>query len=270
MKIEKINDNQLRFTLTREDLVSRNIKLSELAYGSDQAKKLFREMLQQAASDYGFEINNKPLMVEAIPVSGDSIILIVTKVNNPEELDSRFSHFSAEKGAGSLTGKSSSSGADDVLDLIAKLDKIRKSAAARKKENSPEENAAGSSNASAGRRDTENTAVAGGSGDEEDVVSHLSRFFLFHDLDTVISAAQVLGAGYQGPNSLYKNPEDGNYYLIIRKGDTTPEIFNRVCNILSEYSMQGVYEDGLDAFFAEHMTVILRDKAIQSLRLLKD
>ena len=34
--------------------------------------------------------------------------------------------------------------------------------------------------------------------------------------------------------------------------------------------MQGVYEDGLDAFFAEHMTVILRDKAIQSLRLLKD
>ena len=112
--------------------------------------------------------------------------------------------------------------------------------------------------------------MAGGSGDEEDVVSHLSRFFLFHDLDTVISAAQVLGAGYQGPNSLYKNPEDGNYYLIIRKGDTTPEIFNRVCNILSEYSIQGVYEDGLDAFFAEHMTVILRDKAIQSLRLLKD
>ena len=129
MKIEKINDNQLRFTLTREDLVSRNIKLSELAYGSDQAKKLFREMLQQAASDYGFEINNKPLMVEAIPVSGDSIILIVTKVNNPEELDSRFSHFSAEKGAGTPTGRSSSSGADDVLDLIAKLDKIRKSAA---------------------------------------------------------------------------------------------------------------------------------------------
>ena len=44
MKIEKINDNQLRFTLTREDLVSRNIKLSELAYGSDQAKKLFRSI----------------------------------------------------------------------------------------------------------------------------------------------------------------------------------------------------------------------------------
>ena len=31
MKIEKINDNQIRCTLSKEDLADRNIKLSELA-----------------------------------------------------------------------------------------------------------------------------------------------------------------------------------------------------------------------------------------------
>ena len=49
MKIEKVNDNQIRCTLTREDLAERQIKLSELAYGTEKAKLLFRDMMQQAA-----------------------------------------------------------------------------------------------------------------------------------------------------------------------------------------------------------------------------
>ena len=32
MKIEKINDNQIRCTLTQADLADRELKLSELAY----------------------------------------------------------------------------------------------------------------------------------------------------------------------------------------------------------------------------------------------
>ena len=48
MKIEKVNENQIRCTLTREDLADRQLKLSELAYGSEKAKELFRDMIQQA------------------------------------------------------------------------------------------------------------------------------------------------------------------------------------------------------------------------------
>ena len=35
-----------------------------------------------------------PLMVEAIPLPGESIMLVITKVEDPEELDTRFSKFS--------------------------------------------------------------------------------------------------------------------------------------------------------------------------------
>lgn len=97
MKIEKINDNQIRCTLTRQDLADREIKLSELAYGTEKAKLLFRDMMQQAAYEFGFEANDIPLMIEAIPISSDSVILIVTKVEDPEELDTRFAKFSPFK-----------------------------------------------------------------------------------------------------------------------------------------------------------------------------
>ena len=94
MKIEKINDNQIRCTLTKQDLADRQINLKELAYGSEKAKMLFRDMIQQANYEFGFETNDIPLMVEAIPLSSESLILLITKVEYPEELDTRFSRLS--------------------------------------------------------------------------------------------------------------------------------------------------------------------------------
>jgi adapter protein MecA 1/2 len=96
MKIEKINDNQIRCTLGKKDLADRNLKVSELAYGSEKARELFRDMMQQASYEVGFEAEDIPLMIEAIPVNADCIVLIVTKVDEPEELDTRFSRFSSE------------------------------------------------------------------------------------------------------------------------------------------------------------------------------
>ena len=106
MKIEKINDNQIRCTLTQADLADRELKLSELAYGTEKAKSLFHDMMQQAAAEFGFEAEDIPLMIEAIPTSSDSIVLIITKVEDPEELDTRLDKLE---------------GAEDILDLINKV-----------------------------------------------------------------------------------------------------------------------------------------------------
>ena len=55
MRIEKINDNQIRCTLTKTDLADRQLHLSELAYGTEKAKNLFRDMMQQASLDFGLD-----------------------------------------------------------------------------------------------------------------------------------------------------------------------------------------------------------------------
>ena len=85
MKLEKINDNQIRCTLTMHDLDERQMKISELAIGSEKTRDLFHEMMAQAYIELGFEADNAPLMVEAMPVSKDSIVLVITKVSNSED-----------------------------------------------------------------------------------------------------------------------------------------------------------------------------------------
>ena len=89
MKIERTSENQIRCTLNKHDLMERQLKISELAYGSDKAKELFRDIMEQANIDLGFDADDIPLMIEAIPTSRDSIILLINKVDNPDELDER-------------------------------------------------------------------------------------------------------------------------------------------------------------------------------------
>jgi len=91
VKIVKISDTQIKIILNQADLKHRDIKISELAYGSKKAQELFRDMMETAFEEHGFDASNVPLMIEAVPLSIDSIMIIVTKVDNPEEIDERIS-----------------------------------------------------------------------------------------------------------------------------------------------------------------------------------
>lgn len=260
MKIEKINDKQIRCTLTKEDLANREIKISELAYGSEKAKALFQDMMQIAADDFGFEADNIPLVIEAIPISMDTLILIITKVDDPEELDTRFARFSPEDpeshDAGISCGdmKEKMEGADDILGLIRKISEAKKRAA-EKAENKAKPAA-------------ETGSLEEVSSDDEEL-SNLTRAYLFFSLDDAIRAAGVLGTIYDGPNTLFKNPENGNYYLLLKKASSTAEQFNKVCNVLSEYSLSCKFTPGLEAYFSEHMETIVKDQALQNLYQIK-
>lgn len=86
MKIEKINDNQIRCILTKGDLLQRHLSLKALASGSEGAQALFREMLAQSYEETGFEPNEYPLMIEAAPAGDGNLALTITKVNSPDEL----------------------------------------------------------------------------------------------------------------------------------------------------------------------------------------
>ncbi|MBQ1274637.1 MAG: adaptor protein MecA [Cellulosilyticum sp.] len=89
MKIEKISDTQIKVTLNHSDLMDRDLKLSELAYGSQKAQALFKDMMAKANEEFGFETDNVPLMIEAVPLSTDSIMIVVTKVDDPLQIEQR-------------------------------------------------------------------------------------------------------------------------------------------------------------------------------------
>ncbi|MBD5461123.1 MAG: adaptor protein MecA [Lachnospiraceae bacterium] len=248
MKIEKVNENQIRCTLTREDLVSRELKISELAYGTEKAKNLFRDMMQQASYEFGFEAEDIPLMIEAIPLNAECIVLIITKVEDPEELDTRFSKF-----APSVHDESDRSfedmidelteNADDVLDLFKRIHEGKKTSA----ENVPPQEA--------GKADpTPDPADA-----------DLTRIFVFDSLNGLISLASIISKQYNAENSLYKDESEGEYLLVITKGSHTPEEFNRVCNVLSEYGSSRKALPASRSFLEEHYVPLIAGHAVQSL-----
>jgi adapter protein MecA 1/2 len=46
-------------------------------------------MMTRAYEDFGFETENIPLMIEAVPISTDSIMIVVTKVEDPAQIDEK-------------------------------------------------------------------------------------------------------------------------------------------------------------------------------------
>lgn len=237
MKIEKLNDNQIRCTLTRADLADRQLKLSELVTGSEKAKSLFQEMMRQAASEFGFEAEDMPLMIEAVPASPDCIVLIVTKVDDPEELDSKLSKFGP---ALDLDNKKHNvleklEGAEEILDLFQKV-KEAVSAIPKPAENELEDN----------------------------TVPRV-RLFSFSTLDSVIHTCQLLKTMYHGNSTLYKDTEDVTYILALSQSEHTTNEFNKICNMLSEYSSAEKATSAVLAFLEEHCEVIVSTDAVQQL-----
>lgn len=247
MKIEKINENQIRCTLTRDDLASRKLKISELAYGTEKAKNLFREMMQQANFEFGFEAEDIPLMIEAIPLNAECIVLIVTKVEDPEELDTRFARFapsvteSNEDFMDSIE-ENAYSAEDEILDIFRKLQPS-------------EEQAPVASQSSSG----ENSQTA------ESASDNRSRLFLFASLQQVMELSSVIANQYQGNSTLYKERQTGNYLLLLSQATGSRESFDRACNIASEYGARRRSASGSNAYLSEHCETLIAENAVHSL-----
>ena len=245
MRIERINENSIRCTLTSFDLSVRNLNLRELAYGTDKAKKLFDEMMKKASAEVGFDAENTPIMIEAIPLSGDSIQLVITKVEDPEELDTRFSKFShaalRKSPMSDLIRKFASElleGADGLLSQVQKLDL-------------PD--------------DQKGIApVTGQSAVPQSAQDNSFRVFAFEKLDEVITAAGV-ASFFKGYSSLYKRTQDGSYVLVIFSAKEIQEDFSKVCNIIAEYGRQMSVNEVTLSYFDEHYQLIINGSALQKL-----
>lgn len=289
MKIERLSENQIRCTLNKADLTEKQLKISELAYGSQKAKDLFKDMLQQASVELGFEADDTPLMIEAIPVSPDCLILIVTKVEDPEELDTRFSRFTKtseydiDDDDDDLEPDDLDDDIDDDNDIdengpVAHIEISGSGSVPQSVRDAIEgifntisglAGSAGDFAAQASQSDSSNAAP--GSEDTHTVESrndNMSSLYIFDSLDTLISASKQVASFYFSNNNLYRNPADNRYYLILTNSNNTTQEFVRTCNILAEYGTSHKLTYAMPAHFKEHFISIMADEAIQTLSAL--
>ncbi|MEE1312260.1 MAG: adaptor protein MecA [Lachnospiraceae bacterium] len=255
MRIEKINENQIRCTLTKSDLEEHKMLLNELAFGSDNAKDLFRDMMAQASDEVGFEAGDIPLMIEAIPVSSEKLVLIITKMDNPEEFDDKFSKYmkpleglmdlDEEDSVVEADSTSSFEDSKEEKEIFSPFSQILNEAKklAEKKLDSEKEHEKKNSHK----------------------LPETHRIYRFPSLAQAMDACQKIYPLYEGDNTLYKDPEDNFYYLVMARGNHSQEQFHQMGNILSEFGLRIPYSYGANAYFEEHFTKILESNAIQIL-----
>ncbi len=88
MKIEKINENKIKVTISSNDLEERNIDLNALNYNSPAAQELFWDMMEQAEVEFGFNASDSQLCIEAVPDSREGFIITITKLDEEGDFES--------------------------------------------------------------------------------------------------------------------------------------------------------------------------------------
>lgn len=284
MKLEKLSDTQIRCTLSKEDLSQRQLHLSELAYGSEKAKELFRDMMQQASIELGFEADNIPLMIEAIPISNDCLVLVVTKVEDPDELDTRFSRFSKINVDDSFdedfsdiddTDFEEMDFLDDEDDIgmddeplpfgpSSDFDNADSDASTSSKERSaiddaldliaPFTQAIAQAKKEAMRKKKENRSSV------QDC-----QYYSFQNFSQAAQLGAFLAPFFEGESSLYKDSFSNNYYMILRKTQNENDTFHRACNIAADFGVRISASYATPAYFREHFETILEENAVEML-----
>lgn len=281
MKIERISDNQIRCTLNKQDLIERELKISELAYGSDKAKELFRDMMEQANIDFGFDADDIPLMIEAIPTSRDSIVLVITKVDNPEEFDEKFSRFGIhgneiEDFDYDEDGEEEFDFSDIEIELppdfpkneppevLECLDTLHKLVEADRKK------AKGESGEFIPLSETlkkENKKNTKGKKKKNENSTEKMRAFSFFSLNDAIHVAHMVPSSYTGKNTMWKDENSQRYYLTLNRGNNKAA-FRTTCSIVSEFAKEETVTYATQDFYNEHYLIIIKDRALTQLALL--
>ena len=163
-------------------------------------------------------------------------MLVITKIDDPEELDTRFAKFSptTDEDLDSMPADLASElleGADGLLNLLG-IDKKEEPEEEKPKEQSPASSV---------------------------------RIYCFQSLDQISDAAKIIGQVYDGRNTLYKKPNTRQYYLVIRNTPEKSLDFSRVCNLLAEYGSKIHQDYASEAYYKEHYEVLIEGNALQSL-----
>lgn len=226
MKIEQINENQIRCTLTSDDLSVRNLRLGELAYGTEKVRNLFSEMVEKASEQFGFNAEGTPIIIEAIPFEDESIVLLITKVDSPDELDGRFARFTPNPEENFM---------DKLVSMIGEAIPMVQDSFTPEQKLVPE------------------------------TAKNTQRAFVFKSLDAAIEAAKALDGAFDGKNCLYKNPVTREYYLYIENAGSDPTIYASTCNVLSEYAGISLHNNQGTSYMTEHYEMIIKKDALKAL-----
>ncbi|SFD50884.1 adapter protein MecA 1/2 [Lentibacillus persicus] len=89
MRIERVSNNQFTIFLTFDDLIDRGFTKEDLWYDAANVRNLFSDMMYEASSELGFELEGL-LLVQVHLMQAQGMHVIVTQKGSTDEWDEDF------------------------------------------------------------------------------------------------------------------------------------------------------------------------------------
>ena len=231
MKIERLNENQLRFTVWSKDLPDEDFTIADLAGQTEKAEELIKYMMNKAKEEFGFITEEKPIVVEAIPVNKDCIVFLVTKVEG-EEQDEKFGYIEKLKHQAMEMAKSLKDGTIELTD-----------------------------------DDEADDSIGGVNQPSDEKTGKLLPYMIYKskDMENFITVARMVCSFYDSDNTLYKQESDINYYLVVTHNRNTDKEFEYLCETLREFTEPYKFTYTTKYYFEEHYKTIIEKTALQTL-----
>lgn len=271
MKIEPFENNSIKVTLDSEDLEHFGIDLHRDTYGSPRLEQLFRRIGSKLRQEQGFNPEDLPVAIEAIPVNVQQLVLNFIPVPYADEAGNGYAHFSTL------------SAADEAMGLYGTdAGETERGPAYGGDEEDFADDSAGPSGDSFSFRDPSpfqsafadkaGSSHASGSGQQGASETIKALAVTFHTFQEAGTACAVLPSFADSAESWLFRMESGqapsSYILFIRRtenGADAPD-FREIARILSEYGRVGTCQPSRLDYYLEHGTCLIRKEAIRRLR----
>ena len=239
MKIEKLNEKQVKFTLWTEDLEENDVEISDITSNSEKGEELLRMMIERAKDELGFETDEQSILIEAMTIDNECVVLILTKVDRNADDDTK----------NDLLGQ--------LRQQVHEIARTHRENAEKERRTLPGSN----------KQPGDNMYKAAEAQDKQQSAQPEQAYliFRFDDLDSLIYVSKLCGIYYDSDNTLYKNPKDQAYFLVATRNRNTAEEFDNLNNALQEYGMRYMQTSSTRFFIDEHYTRIIENTAIQTL-----
>lgn len=116
MNISKIDDIRLLISLANEDMQEFDLRFDQFLWSDKKSRNIIRELLEIAEEKTGFSVENKRLMIEAVPIN-DGCAILFTLLSDKLKLARK--KFRVKNKHEPLVYEFNSAG--DLLDVVNKL-----------------------------------------------------------------------------------------------------------------------------------------------------
>ena len=238
MKVERINNNQIRFIFMAQDLAERGININDILTRSpNKTQGLFQEITTLLSEEYEFSSAGVPLMFEATMMR-DTLSVLVTKMAQGD---------GAGFGAGGEINQGFAGMVNDVMAQISGQQHFQPYADTNIYPPNPVKPPPNQKNV----RQVPPPKI--------DYVS-----FAFPNIDDMATAAARIDDTYKGRSHVYKM--DGKYHLLLQNIGRDDYSTKKIEKLLHEFGQKQPLSPLSYSIMQEHGEVVIAENAIGSLK----